>query len=53
LPLVVQQAVRNCLRSIVVIDAAIVLGFCGSFWGCSILALLAPMLLLERWASTT
>ena len=35
------------------IDAAIVLGFCGPFWACAVLALLAPMLLLERWASTT
>jgi 4-hydroxybenzoate polyprenyltransferase len=49
----VQQAVRLCIRSIIVIDAAIVLGFCGPFWGCAVLSLLAPMLLLERWASTT
>jgi 4-hydroxybenzoate polyprenyltransferase len=49
----VQQAVRTCLRSIIVIDAAITLGYCGPFWGCAVLALLAPTLLLERWASTT
>jgi hypothetical protein len=30
-----------------------VLGFCGAAWGCAVLALLIPMLLLERWASTT
>lgn len=52
-PALVQQAVRTCLRSIIVIDAAIVLGFCGPMWGCAVLALLLPMLLLERWASTT
>jgi hypothetical protein len=52
-PAFVQQAVRTCLRSIIVIDAAIVLGFCGPMWGCVVLALLVPMLLLERWASTT
>lgn len=52
-PAHVQQAVRTCLRSIIVIDAAIVLGFCGPMWGCVVLALLVPMLLLERWASTT
>jgi 4-hydroxybenzoate polyprenyltransferase len=52
-PGLVQQAIRTCLRSIIVIDAAIVLGYCGPFWGCTVLALLAPMLLLERWASTT
>ena len=49
----VQQAVRTCLRSIIVIDAAIALGYCGPFWGCTVLALLAPMLLLERWFDTT
>ncbi len=52
-PETVQQAVRTCLRSIIVIDAAITLGYCGPLWGCAVLALLAPMLLLERWASTT
>ena len=40
----VQQAVRTCLRSIIVIDAAIVLGYCGPFWGCTVLALIIPML---------
>lgn len=52
-PALVQQGVRTCLRSIIVIDAAIVLGFCGPMWGCVVLALLVPMLLLEHWASTT
>jgi 4-hydroxybenzoate polyprenyltransferase len=52
-PLRVQQAVRLCIRSIIVIDAAIVLGFCGPAWGCAVLALLVPMLVLECWASTT
>lgn len=52
-PELVQAAVRTCLRSIIVIDAAIVLGFCGPFWGCMVLTLLIPMLALERWASTT
>ncbi len=48
-----QTAVRFALRGIIVIDAAIVLGFCGPSWGCAVLALLVPMLFLERWASTT
>jgi 4-hydroxybenzoate polyprenyltransferase len=52
-PRAIQIAVRNSLRAVIVIDAAIVLGFCGPYWGCVVLALLAPMLLLERWASTT
>lgn len=49
----VQAAVRHCLRSIIVIDAAVVLGYCGIFWGFAVLLLLAPMLLLEQWFSTT
>lgn len=52
-PRLVQIAVRSALRSLVVIDAAIVLGFCGATWGWAVLAMLVPMLLLERWASTT
>lgn len=49
----VQQAVRVCLRSIIVINAAITLGYCGPIWGTAILALLVPMTLLERRFSTT
>jgi len=52
-PHAVQNAVRTALRSLIVIDAAVVLGFCGPLWGCAVLVLLAPMLLLESWASTT
>jgi 4-hydroxybenzoate polyprenyltransferase len=48
-----QTAVRYALRAIIVVDAAIVLAFCGLLWACAVLALLVPMLLLERWASTT
>ena len=49
----IQIAVRNSLRAIIVIDAAIVLGFVGPMWACAVLALLMPMLVLERWFSTT
>jgi 4-hydroxybenzoate polyprenyltransferase len=48
-----RSAVRLAIHGIIVIDAAIVLCFCGAAWGAAVLALLAPMLLLERWASTT
>jgi hypothetical protein len=48
-----QVAVRTLLRTLVVIDAAVVLGFVGPLWACAVLALLVPMLLLERSASTT
>ena len=50
---VVRSAVRYMLRAIVVIDAAIVLAFCGPAWAAAVLVLLVPMLALERWASTT
>jgi 4-hydroxybenzoate polyprenyltransferase len=49
----IQIAVRNSIRALIVIDAAIVLGFLGAGWAWVIVALLVPMLLLERWASTT
>jgi 4-hydroxybenzoate polyprenyltransferase len=49
----VRNAVRILLRALIVIDAAVVLGFCGVYWACAVLLLLVPMLLLERWASVT
>jgi 4-hydroxybenzoate polyprenyltransferase len=52
-PRAIQIAVRNSLRALIVIDAAIVLGWVGPMWACAVLALLLPMLFLERWASTT
>jgi hypothetical protein len=52
-PRATQVAVRNSLRALIFIDAALVAGFCSPAWGWWILSLLVPMLLLERWASTT
>lgn len=52
-PRATQIAVRTSIRALIMIDAALVLGFCGAAWGWAVLALLIPMLLLERWASTT
>jgi 4-hydroxybenzoate polyprenyltransferase len=52
-PRATQVAVRNSLRALIFIDAALVAGFCSPEWGWWILSLLVPMLLLERWASTT
>jgi UbiA prenyltransferase family protein len=49
----VQLAVRNCLVSLIVIDAAITLGMAGSAWACVVLALLAPAMFLGRWISST
>jgi 4-hydroxybenzoate polyprenyltransferase len=50
---IARSAVRHMLRGIIVIDAVIVLAFVGPAWALAVLALLVPMLALERWASTT
>lgn len=49
----VQSAVRNALRALIVLDAAVVLGWVGPAWSCAVIALLAPMLLMERRFNTT
>ena len=49
----VQLAVKNCLLSLVVIDAAVVLAIDGTFWACIVLLLVAPAMLLGRWISST
>jgi len=49
----IRAMIRYLIRGIIVVDAAIVLAFCGPWWAVSVLTLLVPMLLLERWASTT
>ena len=49
----VQLAVRNCLMSLIVIDAAVVLGMAGPTWACLVLVLLAPAMFLGRWISST
>ncbi len=48
----VQVAVKNCLLSLIVIDAAAVMGMDGPFWACMILLLL-PAMFLGRWISST
>jgi 4-hydroxybenzoate polyprenyltransferase len=52
-PQSIRIAVRSSIRALVMIDAAIVLGLNGATWAWVIAALLVPMLLLERWVSTT
>lgn len=44
----VQRAVGHAILSIIVIDAAICLGFATPFWALAILALLAPAMLLAQ-----
>lgn len=49
----VQRAVANAILSIIVIDAAICLGFASPFWACAVLALLAPAMLLAQLFKVT
>jgi 4-hydroxybenzoate polyprenyltransferase len=45
-PARVQAAVRHCVQSIIVLDAAVAVGYVGPFWGLVILSLIFPTLLL-------
>lgn len=49
----VQAAVRNCIFSLVILDAGACLAVQDRFWGLVILALLAPTMLLGRWVYST
>ena len=49
----VQVAVKNGIVSLIMIDAGIVLSVCGPFWGCAVLLLLAPAMLLGLWIDST
>jgi 4-hydroxybenzoate polyprenyltransferase len=49
----VQAAVRHCVQSIIVLDAAVCLGYAGAFWGFALLALLIPTYLLTQWLNAT
>jgi 4-hydroxybenzoate polyprenyltransferase len=52
-PARVQAAVRNAIHSIIVLDAAVCVGFAGPFWGLAVLLLMAPTLLLTQWLKAT
>ncbi len=52
-PPVVQLAVKNCIFSLIVIDAAAVLAAQEIVWGIVILLLLVPMLVIGRWIYST
>jgi hypothetical protein len=49
----VQTAVRHCVHSIIVLDAAVCVGYASSFWGFAILSLLIPTMLLTLWLNAT
>jgi len=52
-PRYVQAAVKNGIVTLIVIDAAIALGYADFFWGCAILLLIFPTMLLGRTISMT
>lgn len=52
-PLNVQRAVRNCIMSLIVLDAAICVGVRGPYHGAAIVLLIFPAMLLGRWVYST
>jgi len=53
IPANVQAAVRNCIFSLIILDAAAVLAVQDRFWALVILALLIPTMTLGRWLYAT
>ncbi len=49
----VQEAIRQCLISLVIFDAAITLSVHGIGWGVAVVALVVPMTILGRWSYST
>ncbi len=49
----VQSAVRNCVHSIIVLDAAVCVGYASPYWGFIVLSLLIPTMLLTLWLNAT
>jgi 4-hydroxybenzoate polyprenyltransferase len=49
----VQTAVRHCVHSIIMLDAAVCVGYASSFWAFAILSLLIPTILLTLWLNAT
>jgi hypothetical protein len=52
-PHLVQRAVRQCILSLLVLDAAAAFPAAGTFGSAAILGLLLPMLLLRQWFDST
>lgn len=49
----VQAAVKQCILSLIVLDAAVCLLVADWIWAVAVLALLAPMVLLGKWVYST
>jgi 4-hydroxybenzoate polyprenyltransferase len=52
-PARVQAAVRHCVHSIIVLDAAVCVGYASPYWGFVVLVLLLPTLILTAWIRAT
>jgi 4-hydroxybenzoate polyprenyltransferase len=52
-PRCVQLAVKNCIMSIIILDAAIVMLVCGLGWSLVVLSLVVPALIGGWWISAT
>ena len=52
-PAKIQQAVKACIVSLIVLDAAVVALVNGPLWACGLLGLLVPTLTLGRWVYST
>ena len=49
----VQSAVRHCVQSLIVLDAAVCVGYAGPFWGFAVISLLIPTFVLTTWLKST
>jgi hypothetical protein len=49
----VQAAVRHCVQSIIVLDAAVCVGYAGPIWGLVVLSLIFPTVILAQWLKAT
>jgi 4-hydroxybenzoate polyprenyltransferase len=52
-PQQVQSAVRHCVHSIIVVDAAVCVGYAHPTWGFAVLALIFPTVALTAWLRAT
>ena len=43
----------GAVQSIIVLDAAVCVGYAGAYWGFAVLVLLAPTLLMTLWLNST
>jgi hypothetical protein len=49
----VQAAVRHCVHSIIVLNAAVCVGYASPLWGFAVLALIFPTVFLTAWIRAT